>query len=106
MLAQSPDGRTLAVGAGDEAVLVDTATLQPRAHLLRTGLHPGPGVLAGRHHAGGERRPPDGVGHQRREPVEVLAQDGEADDPRFSRDGKTLYTMTVAGSGPGVGHGR
>ena len=31
VLALSPDGRTLAVGAGVEVVLVDTATLEPRA---------------------------------------------------------------------------
>jgi WD40 repeat protein len=31
------------------------------------------------------------------DPVEVLAQDGDADDPGFSRDGKTLYSGTFPG---------
>ena len=31
------------------------------------------------------------------EPVEVLSQDGDVDDPGFSGDGKTLYTETNAG---------
>ena len=97
VLALSPDGRTLAVGAGDEAVLVDTATLEPRAQLSGQGLtqalafSPDGSQLA----ASGDRLMVwDVSGPQ---PVEVLAQDGGVDDAQFSRDGKTLYSQTIGG---------
>lgn len=97
VLAQSPDGRTLAVGAGVEVVLVDTASLTPRAHLAGQG---GIQALAfspdGTHlAAGGDRLTVWDVSED--QPVEALSHDGEADDPAFSRDGKTLYTKTLAG---------
>ncbi len=97
VLAQSPDGRTLAVGAGDEAVLVDTATLEPRSRLSGQGLTQALAFSPDGTHvaAGGDRLTVWDVTGAK--PVEVLAQDGDADDPQFSRDGKTLYTMTVAG---------
>ncbi|MEO6414006.1 MAG: BTAD domain-containing putative transcriptional regulator, partial [Pedococcus sp.] len=97
VLALSPDGRTLAVGGGYEAVLVDTATLKPRAHLTGQGkttalaFSPDGTHLA----ASGDRLMVWDVSGD--EPVEVLSQDGDADDPGFSRDGKTLYTATFPG---------
>jgi WD40 repeat protein len=97
VLAQSPDGRTLAVGAGVEVVLVDTASLTPRAHLAgQGGLHALAFSPDGTHlAAGGDRLTVWDVSGD--EPVEVLTHDGEADDPAFSSDGTTLYTKTVAG---------
>ena len=97
VLAQSPDGRTLAVGAGVEVVLVDTATLTPRAHLSGQGATQALAFSPDGTHlaASGDRLMVWDVSGD--EPVEVLAQDGEADDPGFSRDGKTLYTKTIAG---------
>ncbi|MEO6411696.1 MAG: WD40 repeat domain-containing protein, partial [Pedococcus sp.] len=92
-----PDGRTLAVGGGYEAVLVDTATLKPRAHLTGQGettalaFSPDGTHLA----ASGDRLMVWDLSGEA--PLEVLAQEGEADDPGFSRDGKTLYTATFAG---------
>jgi WD40 repeat protein len=97
VLAQSPDGRTLAVGAGVEVVLVDTATLKPRDHLSGQGptqglaFSPDGTLLA----ASGERLMVWDVSGD--EPVEILSNDGEVDDPAFSGDGKTLYTKTTAG---------
>ncbi len=97
VLALSPDGRTLAVGGGYETVLVDTATLKPRAHLTGQGettalaFSPDGTHLA----ASGDRLMVWDISGE--EPAEVLSQDGEADDPGFSRDGQTLYTATFPG---------
>ena len=97
VLALSPDGRTLAVGAGLEVVLVDTATLTARAHLS------GPGTAQSlafsrdgtRLAAGGDRLMVWDV--TARQPVELLSQAGEVDDATFGHDGTTVYTKTVAG---------
>ncbi len=97
VLAQSPDGRTLAVGAGVEVVLVDTASLKPRARLSGQGVTQGLAFSPDGTHlaATGERLMVWDVSGA--EPVEVLSQAGEVDDPGFSGDGKTLYTKTTAG---------
>ncbi|KRF27436.1 BTAD domain-containing putative transcriptional regulator [Phycicoccus sp. Soil802] len=97
VLAQSPDGRTLAVGAGVEVVLVDTATLKPRAHLSGQGATQALAFSADGTQlaASGDRLTVWDLSAD--EPVVVLSQVGEVDDPAFSRDGKTLYTKTVAG---------
>ncbi|MGA8980034.1 MAG: WD40 repeat domain-containing protein, partial [Pedococcus sp.] len=97
VLAQSPDGRTLAVGAGVEVVLVDTATLEPRAHLSGQGVTQDLAFSPDGTHlaATGERLMVWDVAGD--EPVEVLSQGGEVDDPGFSRDGRTLYTKTIGG---------
>ena len=97
VLALSPDGRTLAVGAGVEVVLVDTATLKARAHLSGQGTTQALAFsLDGTSLAAtGDRLTVWDL--RADQPVEVLAQNGEVDDPAFSRDGKTLYTKTVSG---------
>ncbi|HET6968182.1 MAG TPA: hypothetical protein VFI44_07895, partial [Ornithinibacter sp.] len=92
LLAQSPDGRRLAVGAGVEAVLVDRETLEPRAYL------PGEGWISGlafspdgrRVAASGERLAVWDVSGP--EPSEILHQDSPTDAPHFSSDGQTVYT--------------
>jgi DNA-binding SARP family transcriptional activator/WD40 repeat protein len=97
LLVLSPDGRTLALGAGTEAVLVDTRTLSPRTYLSGQGRtsglafsRDGTKVAA----SGGRLTVWDISGP---DPVEILAQDGTSDDPSFSADGATLYTRTFAG---------
>jgi WD40 repeat protein len=97
VLAQSPDGRTLAVGAGVEVVLVDTETLRAREHLSGQGLTQAVAFSPDGSHlaASGERLMVWDLSGD--EPVEVLSNDVEADDPAFSGDGKTLYTETSAG---------
>ena len=97
VLALSPDGRTLAVGAGVEALLVDTATLTPRGHLSGQGTTQALAFSPDGTHlaASGDRLMVWDISGE--DPVEVLAQDGEVDDPQFSGDGNTLYTNTVAG---------
>ncbi|WP_345201118.1 BTAD domain-containing putative transcriptional regulator [Fodinibacter luteus] len=91
-LAQSPDGRRLAVGAGVEAVLVDRETLEPQAYL------PGEGWVSGlafspdgrQLAASGERLAVWDVSGP--EPTEILRQEGPTDVPGFSSDGQTVYT--------------
>jgi DNA-binding SARP family transcriptional activator/WD40 repeat protein len=97
VLAQSPDGRTLAVGAGVEVVLVDTATLKPRAHLSGQGATQALAFSADGTQlaASGDRLTVWDLSAD--DPVVVLSQVGEVEDPAFSRDGRTLYTKTVAG---------
>jgi DNA-binding SARP family transcriptional activator/WD40 repeat protein/energy-coupling factor transporter ATP-binding protein EcfA2 len=97
VLALSPDGRTLAVGADVEVVLLDTATLKARAHLSGQGRTQGLAFSRDGTHlaATGERLLVWDLSGD--SPLEVLAQDGETDDPGFSRDGSTLYTKTVGG---------
>jgi DNA-binding SARP family transcriptional activator/WD40 repeat protein len=97
VLAQSPDGRTLAVGAGVEVVLVDTVTLKPRAHLSGQGATQGLAFSPdGKHLAAtGQRLMVWDISGD--EPVEELAVDGMVDDPGFSGDGRTIYTKTTAG---------
>ena len=97
VLALSPDGRTLAVGAGAEVVLVDTATLTARSRLTRQG--PSQALAFS---TDGTRLASTGEqlvvwDLSGGEPVELLVQDGEVQDPAFSRDGTTLFTKTTAG---------
>ncbi len=97
ILVQSPDARTLAVGAGVEAVLLDVATMRPRAHLSGQGPTTGLAFSADgtRVAASGDRLIVWDISG--RDPVRLLAQDGQMDHPHFSRDGRTLYTRTYAG---------
>ncbi|HET7276673.1 MAG TPA: BTAD domain-containing putative transcriptional regulator [Dermatophilaceae bacterium] len=97
VLAQSPDGRTLAVGAGVEAVLLEASTLRPRAFLSGQGSTSGLAFSPDGTHvaASGDRLTVWDI--RGADPVEVLEQDSSAGHPRFSRDGKTLYTATLAG---------
>ena len=97
VLAQSPDGRTLAVGAGVEAVILDASTLKPRAFLSGQGSTSGLAFSTDGTHvaASGDRLTVWDVSGA--DPVEVLSQKSSAAQPHFSRDGKTLYTATFAG---------
>jgi len=94
---QSPDARTLAVGAGVEAVLLDTRTMRPRVYLSGQGPTTGLAFSADgtRVAASGDRLIVWDISG--RDPVQLLAQDGQMDHPRFSRGGRTLYTRTYAG---------
>ena len=97
IMVQSPDARMLAVGAGVEAVLLDAATMTPRAYLSGQGATTGLAFSAdgSRVAASGDRLIVWDISG--RSPVRILAQDGQMDHPRFSRDGKSLYTRTYAG---------
>jgi DNA-binding SARP family transcriptional activator/WD40 repeat protein len=92
VLAQSPDGRRLAVGAGVEAVILDRATLRPQAYL--SGQEGTSGLAFssdGRHLAAtGDHLVAWDVSGP--DPTQVLFQDVATDHPQFSRDGQTLYT--------------
>ncbi|HEV7196735.1 MAG TPA: BTAD domain-containing putative transcriptional regulator, partial [Pedococcus sp.] len=97
ILVESRDARMLALGAGVEAVVLDRATLKPRAYLAgqgqTTGLAFSPDdtqvAASGEHLMVWEIH-----GH---DVVKVLVQDGQMDHPSFSRDGRTLYTRTYSG---------
>ena len=97
VLVESPDGSTLAVGAGVEAVLVDAATLKPKTYLSGQGAT---SALAfspdgTRVAATGDRLVVwDVTGG---EPVQLLSQAGPVDDPQFSPDTTTVFTKTFAG---------
>ncbi|TPG18974.1 WD40 repeat domain-containing protein [Pedococcus bigeumensis] len=97
VLVLSPDGRTLALGAGVEAVLVDATTLKPRTYLSGQGRTSGLAFAPDgtRLAASGDRLTVWDITGTK--PVEILAQDGPPDDPGFSADGNTLYTRTYAG---------
>jgi DNA-binding SARP family transcriptional activator/WD40 repeat protein len=97
LLVQSPDGRTLAVGAGVEAVLVDTRTLRPRAFLSGHGWTSGLAFStdSSRLAASGDRLTVWDVSGE--SPVELLVQESAGEGPAFSRDGDTVYTRTFAG---------
>ncbi|MFW5473912.1 BTAD domain-containing putative transcriptional regulator [Knoellia sp. CPCC 206450] len=97
VLALSPDGRTLAVGAGPEVVLVDTATLTPRSRLTRQAP-----VQALTFSPDGTRLASTGEqlvvwDLSTSQPVELLSQDGDLEDAAFNADGTALYTKTVGG---------
>ncbi|KRF27438.1 BTAD domain-containing putative transcriptional regulator [Phycicoccus sp. Soil802] len=96
-LVQSPDGRLLAVGAGVEAVLVDTSTLRPRTYLSGQGRTTGLAFSADgtRVAASGGRLTVWALAGD--EAREILAQDSSVGDPAFSHDGQTLFTATFAG---------
>jgi WD40 repeat protein/DNA-binding SARP family transcriptional activator len=91
-LAQSPDGRRLAIGAGVEAVVLDTRTYRPEAYL------PGGQSIADlAFSADGHRIAATGEGLRvwdlgGREPSEILRQNTPTDAPAFSPDGQTVYT--------------
>jgi DNA-binding SARP family transcriptional activator/WD40 repeat protein len=96
-LAQSLDGRLLAIGAGVEAVLLDTATLRPQTYLSLQGSAGGLAFSRDgtRLAASGDRLTVWALtGH---EASEILSQDGPVGDAGFSPDGQTLYTATLAG---------
>lgn len=97
VLVQSPDGRTLALGAGVEAVLLDAATLKPRTYLSGQGATSGLAFSRDgtRVAATGDRLKVWDVSGA--DPVELLTQDGNADDPAFNGDGKSLFTKTFSG---------
>ena len=97
VLALSPDGRTLAVAAGDETVLVDTDTLAPRAHLSgQSQTHALAFSADGtRLAATGDRLVVWDLTEDK--PVTLLSQVGDADDPGFSSDGRTVYTGSFSG---------
>ncbi|WP_457254519.1 nSTAND1 domain-containing NTPase [Pedococcus sp. P5_B7] len=96
-LVLSPDGRLLAVGAGVEAVLVDTSTLKPRTYLSGQGWTNGlafspDGTKVA---ASGDRLTVWALDGD--EAREILAEDSPAANPAFSLDGRTIYTATLAG---------
>jgi DNA-binding SARP family transcriptional activator/WD40 repeat protein/energy-coupling factor transporter ATP-binding protein EcfA2 len=97
VLVESPDGRTLAIGAGVEAVLVDAATLKPKTYVSGQGAT---SALAfswdgTRLAATGDRLLVWDVSGAH--PVPLLNQAGPVDDPQFSRDATTVFTKTFAG---------
>jgi DNA-binding SARP family transcriptional activator/WD40 repeat protein len=97
ILVQSPDARTMAIGAGVEAVLVDTASLKPTTYLSGQGATTGLAFSrdGARVAASGDRLTVWDISGK--DPVRILTQEGQMDHPAFSRDGKTLYTRTYAG---------
>ena len=96
VLAQSPDGRSLAIGAGVEAVLLDRASLRTRAYLSGQSWtsdlafsHDSRRLAAtGDHLVAWDLTGP--------EPTELLRQDTNANQPDFSPDGNTVYTTDGA----------
>ena len=103
VLAQSPDGRTLAVGAGVEAVLVDTATLNAPSAPVRAGRHPGLAFSPDGTHvaASGDRLMVWDVSGN--DPVEVLAQDGRPRRPRVQWRRQDPLHQDYRRPGPGLG---
>ena len=107
VLAQSPDGRRLAVGAGVEAVLIDRVTLEPQAYL------PGQGWISGlafspdgrRVAASGDRLAVWDVSGP--EPSEILHQDSPTDMPQL-QPGRAdrLHHPPATSSRPGTCRGR
>ncbi|HYN29316.1 MAG TPA: BTAD domain-containing putative transcriptional regulator [Dermatophilaceae bacterium] len=95
--ALSPDGSLLAVGAGSELLLVDTATSRPRHVLPASG-----GVHRAAFSADGSTVAASGdaltvwdLGGE--QPIEVLAQEDGGDWPAFDADGRTLFTSVFEG---------
>lgn len=91
-LAQSPDGRTLAIGGGPEAVLLDRATLRPKAYVSGQGWTDGLAFSpdSSRLVAAGERLLVWDVRGE--EPTEILFQESPAGQPAFAPDGETVYS--------------
>ena len=96
-LTMSPDGRTVAVAAAGQVVLVDLDTMRPRAHL--TDLL---GVDDVTYSADGTRLAVGGAEAvvwdiAAEEPVEILRQEGAGGRVAFSRDGQTLFSADFDG---------
>jgi WD40 repeat protein len=95
-LVQSPNGRTLAVGAGVEAVLLDRDSFRPKAYLS------GQNVTAGLAFSHDSRRLAASGEHlvvwdvTGPEPIVLLRQESNTDQVNFSPDGNTVYTNTAA----------
>ena len=96
-LTMSPDGRTVAVAAAGQVVLVDLDTMRPSAHL--TDLL---GVDDVTYSADGTRLAVGGAEAvvwdiAAEEPVEILRQEGAGGRVAFSRDGQTLFSADFDG---------
>lgn len=91
-MALSPDGTWLALPAGDEVVLLDTATLKPKHYLPGLGWATGVAFSPDgtRLAASGDRLIAWDISGS--EPAELLVQDGFSEYPRFSPDGTTVYS--------------
>ncbi|KGN33001.1 hypothetical protein N802_15525 [Knoellia sinensis KCTC 19936] len=91
-MAASPDGTMLALTAGDEVVVLDAASLTPKAYLPGLGWASGVGFSpdSTRLAASGDRLIVWDVSGP--EPTELLVQDSFSEHPRFSPDGNTVYT--------------
>ncbi|WP_404384737.1 winged helix-turn-helix domain-containing protein [Knoellia locipacati] len=95
-LALSPDGSTLAVGAGIESVLVDRATLTPKHYLSGQGWTDGldfspDGTKVA---ASGDRLLVWDISDA--EPREILLQDSPTSAVAFGPDGRTVFTAHLA----------
>ncbi|CAN7328223.1 nSTAND1 domain-containing NTPase [Knoellia sp. LjRoot47] len=97
VIAVAPDGATLALGAGAEVALVDTATLRSKGFLSGYGWvtsvafsRDGTRVAT----AGDRLVVWDVTGE---EPREVLVEENAGEQPAFSGDGTTVYTKTFDG---------
>jgi len=96
-IAVSPDGATLALGAGAEVALVDARTLTQKAVLGGFGWMAGVAFSRDgtRVVTAGDRLVVWDVTGD--EPREVLIEETTADQPAFSGDDSTLYTRTYSG---------